>query len=207
MGDIFDEIREHILTLYQKNDRRQWCVLFSGGKDSSLVLTIIWQALLSIPPQKRNRPIWVISSNTRVETPLMTRYLREVIEKIYKQAKTDGLPITATLVEPELKNRFFYKVLGRRTTPPSPKQKGYMWCNDHLKRKPIQKEIMGILSGCPSFGTDPYVSMFILGSREEESARRRINLQKYVLDEGSLFGSHPDYEQVICYYPISAGVE
>ena len=46
--DIINEITEQYL---EEDNNRPWIVAFSGGKDSTLMLQLTWQALQSIPSE------------------------------------------------------------------------------------------------------------------------------------------------------------
>ena len=54
-------------------DNRPWVIGFSGGKDSTCTLQLVWQALKELPKSKRAKPIHVISSNTLVKLPPLSR--------------------------------------------------------------------------------------------------------------------------------------
>lgn len=48
-------IEEEIIDqyLYDENSERPWIVGFSGGKDSTMLLQLVWKALLKIPAGRR----------------------------------------------------------------------------------------------------------------------------------------------------------
>ena len=58
-----------------------WVVGYSGGKDSTTTLQMIWYALAELPPEQRQKPVYVISTNTLVETPIMIDYIDEMMLK------------------------------------------------------------------------------------------------------------------------------
>ena len=87
---------------YQAPDRRPWIVGFSGGKDSTLLLHLVFEAIRATPPKMRTRPVYVLSSDTRVETPAIIDFLESQVRLIDDGAKSLGLPLTASLVRPEL---------------------------------------------------------------------------------------------------------
>ena len=64
------ELISEIQTLYQM-DSRPWVVGFSGGKDSTVVLQLIYQSIENLSPDERTKPVFVISSDTLVETPMV----------------------------------------------------------------------------------------------------------------------------------------
>jgi len=87
LADRYEEIRAVYLS-----DNRPWVVGYSGGKDSTCALQMMWTALLELPPEQRQKPIYVISSDTLVETPVIVRYIDVTLERIAKAAAEQGLP-------------------------------------------------------------------------------------------------------------------
>ena len=64
LSSICDEIR----TVYL-NDSRPWILGFSGGKDSTCMAQLVWQALSILPLEKLDKKIYIVSSDTLVESP------------------------------------------------------------------------------------------------------------------------------------------
>src|ERR1700751_6391933 len=67
---VSDDIRQLYLC-----DARPWVVGYSGGKDSSAVLQLIWLAIRELPADQRAKPIHVISTDTLVEQPLVAAWV------------------------------------------------------------------------------------------------------------------------------------
>ncbi len=42
------------------SDKRPWVIGYSGGKDSSAVMTLVYLALLGLPPELRNKQVFVL---------------------------------------------------------------------------------------------------------------------------------------------------
>lgn len=221
MEDTMQTIREEIKEEYLRFDGT-FAIMFSGGKDSSLVLTLWWQALQEIPKHLLTKPVYVISGDTMIETPLMTAYVRTTMKKIEEQAKIDELPIFTRLVQPEMKNRYFFKMLGRGNLPPTPVSDTGRWCTGNLKQTPTQKEIVHILENSEKEDisinflmddevreTEEYSSLdkeykvhMSLGVRNEESARRKNSIDKHAFSKESKFAKHSDYKEILCYHPV-----
>ena len=66
LKDIYDEIRDVYLRYPQP-----WVIGYSGGKDSTAVVQLVWKALEKLPPEDRQKPVFVIASDTKVETPVI----------------------------------------------------------------------------------------------------------------------------------------
>ena len=47
LSNVFEEIRH----VYQ-SDNRPWIIGFSGGKDSTCMVQLVWHALSELPPEK-----------------------------------------------------------------------------------------------------------------------------------------------------------
>ena len=75
---IIDDIKEQ----YLENDNNiPWIIGFSGGKDSTVLLTLVWRALLAIRKDLGNialaRQVYVVNNDTLVENPIIT-YNRQI---------------------------------------------------------------------------------------------------------------------------------
>ena len=84
------------------SDSRPWLIGYSGGKDSTAILSLIYSALLSIEPDKRHKHIYVVSSDTLVETPVVVDLIGRVLKTINTQAKVDSIPMSAHPVFPKM---------------------------------------------------------------------------------------------------------
>src|SRR5450759_1396249 len=62
---------------YLAPDGRPWIIGYSGGKDSTLVCQVVFEALLQVPPARRTRPVYVLSSDTQVETPYIVDFVTQ----------------------------------------------------------------------------------------------------------------------------------
>src|SRR5687767_14539517 len=75
---------------YLKNDT-PWFLGYSGGKDSSALLTLVFNALLQI--DKNHKVINVIYCDTGVEIPTISAYVKNTINALEIERKKFNLPI------------------------------------------------------------------------------------------------------------------
>src|SRR5437868_5861193 len=93
--DFHQEVRDIYLA-----DRRPWVVGYSGGKDSTATVQLIWYALRELPAEQRQKRVYVISSDTFVETPVIVDYIDTNLEAINRAAAEQGMPFEAHKVVP-----------------------------------------------------------------------------------------------------------
>lgn len=118
MSNRIDNIIEDIKEQYLESDNGiPWIIGFSGGKDSTVVLTLVWKALLSIREEKgkdcMNRPVYVVNNDTLVENPIISDYVIEVLDIIKKAAINQELPIKVQVTYPKLEDSFWISFLGK----------------------------------------------------------------------------------------------
>ena len=87
-------LMDEVVTMYRA-DGIPWVVGYSGGKDSSAVLQLIWLALESLAPEERTKLVYVITTDTLVENPIVAAWVNNSLEKMDDAAKLAGLPLTA----------------------------------------------------------------------------------------------------------------
>ena len=114
LGAVFDTIR----TAFLEPDTEPWIVAYSGGKDSTLLLHLVWEVVVAAGPARR-RPIYVVSNDTLVESPLVIGHLRRSLDVIRAAARYAGLPITVEITEPCIDQTFWVNVIGRGYIPPT----------------------------------------------------------------------------------------
>src|SRR5512145_598083 len=111
--------REDILRIYAA-DSRPWVIGYSGGKDSTVVARLVFEALMSLPPEKRTKPVFIVSSDTLVEAPLVVGLIKETLEAMGKAAGELGLPIVvAPPVTPLIDETFWVNLIGRGYPAPT----------------------------------------------------------------------------------------
>ena len=86
---IISELEDQYLM--GNDSQRPWIIGFSGGKDSTALLQLVWLALKNIPHELRNRKIYVVCNDTLVENPIITDY---VFDQKSKEIKADRKFIT-----------------------------------------------------------------------------------------------------------------
>lgn len=172
-------------------DNRPWVIGYSGGKDSSAVVTLIYLALLSLDEAKRTKPIYVVASDTLVETPLVVDHVNRSLEQIGNQARRDGLPITTHKVVPKPDQTFWSCLLGKGY--PAPTQ-SFRWCTERMKIDPVSNFIKDKVS------THDEV-IVVLGSRSQESASRAQVIAKHKI-ENTRLARHTTLSNAFIYTPI-----
>ncbi|UNP87539.1 DNA phosphorothioation system sulfurtransferase DndC [Aeromonas encheleia] len=172
-------------------DKRPWVIGYSGGKDSSAVLTLIYLALLGLPPEMRHKDVFVVSSDTLVETPVVVDLIIRTMEQIEKGAKRDKLPITSHPVVPKTHETFWVNLLGKGYPAPT---RSFRWCTERMKINPVSDFIKDKVSQFEEV-------IVVLGSRSSESASRAQVIAKHKID-GSRLARHTTLANAFIYTPI-----
>ena len=139
--DIKEKV-EHILeemTRVYKNDNRPWVIGYSGGKDSTTVVQLAFIMLKRLSPNERHKDVYVVSSDTLIENPIVLSFLQENSKYISDGAKKLGLPLYTHMVHPDYNNTFWANVIGKGL--PTPTSIRFRWCTERLKIKPSNKFI------------------------------------------------------------------
>ena len=184
--DIYTEIQEVYL-----EDKRPWILGFSGGKDSTCMIQLVWNALEKLPKSKVNKKIYIISSDTLVESPKIVETVTESLEKMETMAKKSSLPLETNLVRPTLDNTFWVCMIGKGYPAPS---STFRWCTDRLKIKSANKFIEDKVS---EYGE----VIMVLGSRKDESSTRAQVINNHRI-KGSRLSHHNMLPQAFIYVPL-----
>jgi DNA sulfur modification protein DndC len=172
-------------------DNRPWVIGYSGGKDSSAVATLVYMSVLALEKEKRTKNIFLVASDTLVETPKVVDHIDDSLAAIHRQAKLDELPITTHKVLPEANQSFWACLLGKGYPAPT---KSFRWCTERMKINPVSDFIKSKISQHDEV-------IVTLGSRSEESASRAQVIAKHKI-ENSRFARHTTLANAYIYTPI-----
>ena len=184
------EIYQGIRDVYQRYPQ-PWVIGYSGGKDSTTVLQLIWNALASLPEPERQKPVFVIASDTKVETPVIVDYIDNTLNKINEAATTQRMPFRAEKVMPTLNNSFWVNLIGRGYPAPTSR---FRWCTERLKIDPANRFIAEKV-------TDFGEVIMVLGVRKTESTTRMQLMSTYQVKDHFL-RRHSTLPGAYVYAPI-----
>ncbi len=150
-------------------DEIPWVVGYSGGKDSTAALQVIWYAISELPKNKRTKSVYVISTDTLVENPIVALWVEHSLKTMKQAAIDQDLPITPHRLVPAVPDRFWVNLIGRGYPAPRPK---FRWCTNRLKINPSNNFINSVIR-------ENGQVILILGTRKAESVVRAANMKKH----------------------------
>lgn len=163
-----DNLTQRVAHLYLE-DGIPWVVGYSGGKDSTATLQLVWYALRTIPPEQRTKPVHVISTDTLVEQPVVAAWVNESLKLMERAAREQGLPIYPHRLTPLVKNSFWVNLIGRGYPAP---RRNFRWCTDRLKIEPSNRFIKNLVEQHREV-------IVVLGTRKAESQQRAANMEEH----------------------------
>lgn len=192
----FEDIIREIMVVY-KHDDRPWLIGYSGGKDSTLLVSLVYEAVkrLKFAGSDLGKKIYVITSDTMVENPVVKRYMHSSSNSINTAANRahDNLPIEAHLIYPEADQTFWSRVIGLGY--PTPEPPGFRWCTERLKINPMNKFVNERINESGEI-------IILLGVRKGESTTRLKTITAREI-EGKLLNLHNDIPNAYVYNPIT----
>ncbi len=184
---IYAEIQE----VYRRYPQ-PWVIGYSGGKDSTAVLQLVWKALELLPPDERQKPVYVIASDTQVETPVIVEYINTTLRRINERAEQTGMPFSAQKVVPTLNDSFWVNLIGRGYPAPTTR---FRWCTERMKINPANRFIEEKVA---QYGE----VIMVLGVRKQESATRMQLMNTYQVKD-HLLRRHSSLPGAWVYAPIA----
>jgi DNA sulfur modification protein DndC len=185
--DICSEIQD----VYRRYPQ-PWVIGYSGGKDSTTVLQLVWNAIKELPPEERQKPIFVIASDTKVETPVIVDYIDNTLRRVNEAALEQGMPFSAEKVMPTLNDSFWVNLIGRGYPAPTSR---FRWCTERMKINPANRFIEEKVA---QYGE----VIMVLGVRKSENATRMQLMSTYQV-KGHVLRRHGTLPGAYVYAPIA----
>lgn len=188
-----EQLHTEIQELFLENDR-PWVIGYSGGKDSTAVVQLVWQALAKLPSEKRNhKKVHVITTDTLVENPVVVTWVEHSLALMRERAKAVDMPFEAHALKPKYMNSFWVNLIGRGY--PAPRAK-FRWCTERLKIWPSNKFILDVVS---QHGE----AILALGTRKAESNTRARVMEHYEKKRArDRLSPHSQISNCLIYTPI-----
>lgn len=183
---------ETIQNLYLSDDI-PWMIGYSGGKDSTAAVQLVWMAIEKLPQNERTKTIHVMNTDTLVESPVVSKWVEKSLDHMKEEATKKGLPFTPVRLTPDYNNTFWVNLIGRGY--PFPRMK-YRWCTDRLKIQPVNNFIRSKIAEHGEI-------ILVLGTRKQESSRRNrtmTNLEKKRVRE--LLSPNPTLANELVFSPM-----
>ncbi len=173
-------------------DTRPWVVTFSGGKDSTTVLQLVTEMLLDLRKDgKDSKRVYIVSSDTGVEMPVIEDYTTNKLDRIEEYIKQENLNMEVNLLKPKVTETFWNLLLGKGY--PSPNQT-FRWCTDRMKIKPATNFLKSLTEKNESI-------LMLLGVRSDESQARADSIAKR--DENHRgFSKHGEIPNAFVFSPV-----
>lgn len=194
MRSVIDETVSNLRDLFLQ-DEIPWVVGYSGGKDSSATLQLVWMALQSLGGAALpHKPVHVITNDTLVENPLVSAWVMRSHKEIARASAEQGLNVEPHRLIPKVSETFWVSLIGKGYPAPN---RRFRWCTDRMKIWPSTAFIRSVIS---THGE----SIIVLGTRRAESASRAARIDRYA--EGSLrdgLTPHSDLPSSLVLSPIA----
>jgi DNA sulfur modification protein DndC len=186
-----DDILEEMKMVY-KNDKRPWVIGYSGGKDSTAVVQLVFTMLQNLPKAERHKDVFIVSSDTLIENPIVLGYLKHNSQLINEGARNTDIPLYTHMVHPDYDNTYWTNIIGKGL--PTPTSIRFRWCTERLKIKPSNTFIEDKVK-------ENGEVVVLLGVRKTESIARGIRIKRREID-GYLLTPHVTLDNTYVYNPI-----
>ena len=173
------------------HDQRPWMIGFSGGKDSTLLCCLVMEMLKRLNPEKRTKKVYIVSSDTMVENPIVRNYMHKMSELI--NSVGEEFNIVTDIIYPKTEDTFWSKVIGLGY--PTPEAPGFRWCTERLKIHPMNAYTLEKIKNNGEV-------VLLLGVRKAESVYRANNIKSREI-EGKILVPHKDIENAYVYNPLT----
>jgi DNA sulfur modification protein DndC len=185
----YQEIKNHLRELYLE-DTRPWLVGFSGGKDSTMLASLVFDAVLAAEANQRKKPVVILCTDTRVEIPAIVEMVESTLSRMRQFSQQHGLNIEVNLLKPPPEQSFWVNIIGRGYPPPN---RTFRWCTQRMKVDPVNVFVNQRLG---HWGE----AILHLGARRAESSTRAQTMAGRETRKG--LGRHPDLPRVWVSNPI-----
>ena len=171
IDDLEKEVESIIRVIKEiyTSDTIPWIIGYSGGKDSTVCVQLVWEALSQLPIEQRQKAVYVISTDTLVENPVVSSWVTESLKKMERTANEVNIPIRPHRLVPKLTDRFWVNLIGKGYPSPRPR---FRWCTERLK---IQTATSFIHNLAETNGE----AIMVIGTRRAESSARAKTMDKY----------------------------
>jgi DNA sulfur modification protein DndC len=188
-----EETIANIVSLYHE-DQLPWIIGYSGGKDSTAVLQLVWKAVATIPAKQRTKKVHVISTDTLVENPIVAKWVNLSLARIDRAAIEAHMGFKTHRLVPKVEDRFWVNLIGKGYPAPRPK---FRWCTSRLKINASTDFIRNI-------ATETGEAILFLGTRSSESQARKKVMARHAGSTRELLSrnSDPRLDRVWIYPPI-----
>ncbi|SIT81993.1 DNA phosphorothioation system sulfurtransferase DndC [Pontibacter indicus] len=157
--------------LHDENPDRPWIIGFSGGKDSTMLLQVVWNAIKKIEELSWTRDIYIVCNDTLVENPKVVLFIEKTLKKIEEAAVRTGMPFKVIRTIPRLEDTFWVNLIGKGYPAPS---NTFRWCTERLKINPTTRFILDKVS-------EKGEAIILLGTRSDESSSRARSIKKHAI--------------------------
>jgi DNA sulfur modification protein DndC len=172
MSLLIPFIEQEIIDQYLIDDNnRPWIIGFSGGKDSTMLLQMVWNALKKIENRPFKREIYVICNDTMVENPHIVDFIKRTLDRINKASLQYGMPFQVRQTTPRLEDTFWVNLLGKGYPAPN---NSFRWCTERLKINPTTEFIKSKIN-------ERGEVIILLGTRSAESQNRARSIKKHAV--------------------------
>jgi DNA sulfur modification protein DndC len=170
-----NDLLERVKTLTQEIqqlyllDTIPWVIGYSGGKDSTAILQLVWWAIAKLPAEARKKVVHVITTDTLVESPIVSAWVAASHERMREAAARQGMPFEPRMLYPEIDQTFWVNLIGRGYPAPRPM---FRWCTERMKIKPSNRFIREVVRASGE-------AILVLGTRKAESSRRSATMTRH----------------------------
>ena len=183
----FEKSVNEIRTLLEMDARYICHVAASMGKDSSCMLFITLEAYRRCIAEgtiEQTRPLLVNCVDTLVESLPMKMYVRFASKRLIAYAKENNINLVFDIVTPPMADEYFIRWASGQKLIPSALRHGD--CSMILKVDPAEKYVSQVMEHvCSSEAFAQYrfsPRITLVGSRDQESVRRSMNIKKQNLN-------------------------
>lgn len=155
-----------------------------------MVASLIFEAILSIDPEQRKKPIVILCTDTRVEIPAIAEMIETTLERMAQFSAQNSLNVEAKLLKPPPEQSFWVNIIGRGYPPPN---RAFRWCTQRMKIDPVSDFVNQRLGHWSE-------AILHLGARRAESSTRAQTMADHEMRNG--LRRHPDLPRVWVSNPI-----
>lgn len=155
-----------------------------------MLTSLIFDAILSVPPTLRKKSVSVLCTDTRVEIPAIAEMIAGTLDRMRKCSQQNDLKIDVNLLKPTMEESFWVNIIGRGYPPPN---RNFRWCTQRMKIDPVNVFVKRRIG---HWGE----AIIHLGARRSESSTRAQTMSSRETRNG--LHRHPDLPRVWVSNPI-----